>query len=231
MTSSTTRTWRIPIALVVSSLVPMVGGLARLDALASGGPVTQADARFVASPAPIVLHVVAATIYSLVGAFQFSAGLRRRWPTWHRRAGRVLVVLGLLSALSGVWMALAWNVPVAMQGPVLMVVRVFVGVAMTAALVLGVRAILRRDVPNHEAWMIRAYALGQGAGAQVLWLGVPSIFAGELLGLQRDISMTLAWLGNAMLGEWVIRRRYVPAQPRTIAAAASSTGSRARLAR
>ncbi len=225
MTSSTTSTWRIPIALVVLSLVPMIGGLVRLDALVSGGPVTQANARFVVSPAPIVLHVVAATIYSLVGAFQFSAGLRRRWPTWHRRAGRVLVVLGLFSALSGIWMALAWNIPVAMQGPVLMIVRVFVGVAMTSALVLGVRAILRRDVPNHEAWMIRAYALGQGAGAQVLWLGVPSIFAGEFLGLHRDILMTLAWVGNALLGEWIIRRRYAPAQPRAIAAAASSTGS------
>lgn len=27
--------------------------------------------------------------------FQFSPGVRRRWPGWHRRAGRVLVVAGL----------------------------------------------------------------------------------------------------------------------------------------
>lgn len=225
MTSSQSSTWRIPIALVALSLVPMLGGLARLDDLVSGGPVSQANARFVASPAPIVLHVFAATIYSLVGAFQFSADVRRRWPMWHRRAGSVLGVLGLLSALSGIWMAVVWDIPHAIQGPFLLVVRVIVGVAMASALVLGVRAILRRDVPNHEAWMIRAYALGQGAGAQVLWLGVPSIFVGEFLGLQRDILMTLAWLGNVMLGEWVIWRRYAPARSRAIAAAALSTGS------
>ena len=46
------------------------------------------NARFVASPIPVLLHIASVTIYSLLGAFQFSAGLRRRWPGWHRAEGR-----------------------------------------------------------------------------------------------------------------------------------------------
>jgi hypothetical protein len=208
MSRSTTSTWWIPIGLVVLSLVPMIGGLVRLDGLVSGGPVTGENARFFGSPAPVVLHIFAAAIYSLVGAFQFSAGVRRRWPAWHRRAGRVLAGLGLVTAASGLWMTVVWDIPRPMQGPLLVVVRIMVALAMAAAIVLGVRAIWRRDVRSHEAWMIRAYALAQGAGAQVLWLGVPSIFVGELLGLQRDILMTVAWLGNVALAEWILRRRH-----------------------
>ena len=217
--------WRVPLALVIVSLVPMIGGIVRIEGIFSGDAGTPASARFVASPIPIVVHLLAAAIYSIAGAFQFSSGARRRWPAWHRRAGRVLVVLGMLAALSGVWMAATWDIPRSMQGPLLMVVRVVVGVAMASALILGVRAILRGDVPSHEAWMIRAYALGQGAGAQVLWLGVPSIFVGEILGWERDLLMTSAWVGNLLLGEWIIRRRYAPKRSRTIAPAALSTGS------
>lgn len=225
MTNFGASTWRIPFLLVVLSLVPMIGGVMRIEGLLSGEAVTEANARFVASPAPVVLHIFAATIYSLIGAFQFSAGVRRRWPAWHRRAGRVLAVLGLLAALSGIWMAVAWDFPRPLQGPLLMVVRVVVGAAMTGAVVLGVRAILRRDVPKHEAWMLRAYALGQGAAAQVLWLGVPAIFVGEILGLQRDLLMTLAWIGNVVLAEWILRRRSAERRSRAVVPAALGAGS------
>ena len=31
-----------------------------------------------------MVHVVGAVVYALLGAFQFSARLRRRHPNWHR---------------------------------------------------------------------------------------------------------------------------------------------------
>jgi hypothetical protein len=33
--------------------------------------------------------------------------------------------------------------------------------------------------PAHQAWMLRAYALGQGAGTQVLFLLPPQLLSGE----------------------------------------------------
>jgi uncharacterized membrane protein len=53
-----------------------------------------------ASPVPLVVHIVSALGYAVLGAYQFSAALRRRRPGWHRAAGRVLVVPGLTVAFS-----------------------------------------------------------------------------------------------------------------------------------
>jgi hypothetical protein len=50
------------------------------------------------------MHIVGAGTYAVVGAFQFVPRLRRRHPSWHRRAGRVLTVAGLLVAVSALWM-------------------------------------------------------------------------------------------------------------------------------
>lgn len=48
--------------------------------------------------APIVLHVVSASLFCVFGAFQFVAGFRRRMPRWHRVAGRLWTALGLVPA-------------------------------------------------------------------------------------------------------------------------------------
>ncbi|MGZ9928132.1 DUF2306 domain-containing protein, partial [Escherichia coli] len=79
----------------------------------------------------------------------------------------VLVPAGLLAALSGLWMTLAYARPPA-DDVLLTPMRLSFGAAMAACLVLGVRAIVRRDVPAHRAWMARGYAIGLGAGTQVL---------------------------------------------------------------
>jgi hypothetical protein len=218
------RPWHVPLALVALSLVPVVAGSVRLAGLAAGAEVTPGTARFAASPFPIALHVGSATVYCLLGAFQFSGGLRRRWPAWHRRAGRLLAPLGVLAALSGMWMAARYEIPASLQGPLLLGVRMAVGSAMAASIAVALVAILRRDVAGHEAWMIRAYALGQGAGTQVLVLGPGLLLFGEVHGLARDLLMTLAWAINLAIAEHVIRRapgaRRGPAAP----AAASLPG-------
>jgi hypothetical protein len=54
--------------------------------------------------------------------------------------------------------------------------------------------------------MIRAYALGQGAGTQVLVLGPGVLLSGEVLGPTRDLLMTLAWAINLAVAEHLIRR-------------------------
>lgn len=197
-----------PALLLALSAIPMLGGAMRLTSLSA--PVSEENARFVASPAPVVLHIASAALYALLGAFQFSPGIRRRFPTWHRRAGKVLVAAGLLTGLTGLWMAQIYAIPVGMQGPFLHGTRLLVGTGMIASLLLGWSAILRRDIPRHEAWMIRAYALAQGAGTQVLVLMPWTIATGESTGLTRDLLMTLAWAINLVVAEWLIRRRRAP---------------------
>lgn len=78
--------------------------------------------------------------------------------------------------------------------------------AMTAALMLGVIAARGRKVAAHRAWMMRAYALGLGAGTQVLthlpWLLWPAL---HTLGW-RTLFMGLGWAINLAAAEWLIAR-------------------------
>ena len=147
--------------------------------------------------------MVGALLYALLGAFQFSARLRRRHRGWHRGAGRVAAVAGLVVALSGLWMTLFYaDAP---GGALLWAVRLLVGTAMAAALVLGVAAIRRRDVAAHRAWMIRAYALGLGAGTQIFTEGFAKAAYGDGE-LTKALSVSAGWLINVLVAEWLIRR-------------------------
>lgn len=203
MTPRGAAAWRVPGALVLLSIIPVVAGSLRLVEVAGGPSLLPANPRIAAAPAPLVIHVVAVAGYALLGAFQFSARLRRRRPGWHRGAGRVLIVAGSLVATSGLWMTLRY--PGAPGGDLLWAIRLLVGSAMAAALVLGFAAIRRRDVAAHRAWMIRAYALAVGAGTQTLTVGVGEAAFGTG-DLSTALSMAAGWLVNVAVAEWVIRR-------------------------
>jgi uncharacterized membrane protein len=211
--------WRIPAALVMLSLVPTIMGSVRMAQLAGGAVLTPENARFFAAPLPVVLHVPAAIVYSLVGAFQFDPGFRRRHRAWHRAAGRVLVACGLVAALSGLWMAHFYPWP-AGDGQLVYFERLVFGTGMVASLVFALAAIRRRDFTTHGEWMIRAYALGLGAGTQVLthlpWFILAEGKPGELA---RGVMMGGAWVINVVAAEWIIRRGRT--RPSTALAAAA----------
>lgn len=207
MKKLTPADFKLPALLIALSAVPTLGGIARLASVSGHAAVGPEDARFLAAPAPVILHVISATLFCVLGAFQFSAGVRRRWPGLHRKAGKLLALCGLLAAASGLWMTAGYPIPSRLQGPLLYVVRLAVASAMIGAILAAWRTILRREVARHEAFMIRAYALGQGAGTQVLILGPWTLISGESGGLTRDLLMTLAWLVNALVAEAIIRSR------------------------
>ena len=156
--------WPVPTALILLSLIPVIAGAARLTELTGGAPITAQNARFFASPVPVVIHIVSVTVYSLLGAFQFVSALRGR-RGWHRTAGSVLIPAGLLAALSGLWMSAFYPLP---DGTTDVPIRLFFGSAMLASIILGIVAVRRRDFVGHGAWMTRGYAIGVGAGTQAL---------------------------------------------------------------
>src|SRR5437588_9643149 len=114
--------WLPPVGLIVLSLIPVLAGAVRLTELMDGPQITANNARFVASPIPVTVHIVSVTLYSLLGALQFVPSLRRGRPSWHRIAGRIVIPAGLLVALSGLWMTVFYPRPVG-DGESLEVVR------------------------------------------------------------------------------------------------------------
>ena len=201
--------------------IPLAAGAVRLVTLAAGAEVTPENARFFAAPLPVVLHIVAAAAYIVLGAFQFVPGFRRRRPGWHRRVGRLLVGAGLVAALSGLWMAQFYRLP-AHDGALLYGFRLLFGSLMALSIVLGVAAIRRRELARHRAWMMRGYALGLGAGTQVLTLGVGEIVLGPPGEVARGLLMGAAWAINLAVAEWLIRR--APAPPARTASPTRATG-------
>jgi len=192
------------------SFVPVIAGAVRLSGLAggaNGGGVTPENARFMAMPAPVVLHIVCASLFCVLGALQFDEALRQRFPRLHRIAGRLAAPCGIVAALTGLWMTAAYAIPTEQQGPLLYGVRMVVGLAMTLAVTLSIRAVLQRRIAQHKAWMVRAYALGQGAGTQVLILLSVTWLAGAPTFIVRDVLMASAWGLNMVFAERVIRRR------------------------
>ncbi len=91
------RQWLVPTGLIGLSLVPVAAGAARLTQLAAGTPTAQ-DARFFDAPLPVIVHILGASVFCILGAFQFVPSLRRGGRSWHRRAGRLLVPFGLAAA-------------------------------------------------------------------------------------------------------------------------------------
>ena len=203
-------TWVVPAALIFFGAMPVAAGVFRLVELAGGATITPANARFFASPLPVVLHIVGAGVYALLGAFQFAAGFRRRRPGWHRVAGRLLVPCGLLVGLSALWMTLFYPRPDGV-GALLTALRLLFGSAMVVSIVLGVAAIRRRDVTGHRAWMLRGYAIALGAATQMLTLMVGEVIIGPPGELGRALLMGAGWAINLAVAEWAIRRR--PAHP------------------
>ncbi len=203
-TRSTARTEWAPFALVALALVPAFFGSLRLVELAGGPASLPANPRLNAFPVPVVVHIVSAIGYGVLGAFQFSAALRRRRPAWHRAVGRLLLVLGLAVALSALWLTLFYPRQPG-TGALAYVFRLAFGSGLAVSLVLGLTAIRRYDVPRHRAWMTRAYALALGAATQLLTLGIgPALFGpGQLT---HDLSLGAAWIINLAIAEYVIRR-------------------------
>jgi uncharacterized membrane protein len=201
--SRSRRRW-VPFALIAVVIIPAIAGSLRLLELAGGPHLMPANPRVSASPAPVIVHIICALSYAILGAFQFSAGFRRRRPGWHRMAGRVLVALGLAVALSALWMTQFYPRQPG-TGDLTYVFRLAFGSGMAASIVLGFTAIRHGDVTRHRAWMTRAYALALGAGTQAFTQGI-----GEpIFGISETSNALLrgaGWVINLAIADYVIRR-------------------------
>jgi hypothetical protein len=198
--------WLIPLGLIALALIPIAGGVYRVTTLINHVAITPQNERFFDSPIPVLLHIASVSVYGTLGAFQFSAGIRRRYIGWHRVAGRVLVGAGLIAAFSGLWMAMFYAI-VPADNLLLHGFRLLFGSAMAVSIVIGFIAIRQRRVSVHQAWMRRAYAIGLGAGTQAFTQAFAIATLGPLTPDTMALTMGGGWILNLALAEWLIRRR------------------------
>jgi len=185
------------------SLLPAGGGMFRLFQLTTG-TVTEANARFFDEPIPVILHIIAIVLYSVLGSFQFSRPFRHKHPRFHRTVGKILIPSAFIVALTGLWMTLFYDLP-PLDGTWLNIVRIIVGLWMLYSLVFAVLAIRKRQFREHGKWMMRAYAIAMAATVQP-FTSIPMFLLDKHTELIRFITMVAGWLIAFLFAEWVISR-------------------------
>jgi len=197
--------WWVPVGLILLSAIPLTFGAIRLSQLMNGAEITPDNARFFASPSPVVIHIISSAAYALLGAFQFVSRLWTRGIKWHRWVGRLLVPCGLFVGLSGLWMTLFYPRPEG-ASDLLFVFRLIFGSGMILSIIFGYISIRQRNFNQHQAWMTRAYAIGMGAATQVLTGMVGALILGEVNEFENALLMGAAWVINLVIAELSIRK-------------------------
>ena len=185
-----------------------------LPLIVSGVPAERGSfgERYVANPWLAYPHIVPGVLYLIGAPLQLSRRFRSRHFAFHRRFGRVLIVLGIVSGV----FALVFGVHFAFGGAWQSLAAAVFGSWFLVALLLAFRAIRRRDVRMHRRWMIRAFAVGLGVGTIRIWVGLFALL--DLAPLQESFAPAF-WLGLSMhvlaAEAWLWCRPNANGRPRT----------------
>ena len=201
--------WAFLIGMFIYSAIPLLGGLVRVIEITFGLSIMPQNPRAIALPVPIVVHILTSFVYCFFGSFQFVKSIRKMSPSGHQLLGKAVVICGLVSAVTGVWMTEFYEFPSELQGTSLYWTRLVLGSLMVIFIICSMVLLKKRKFPTHGQYMIRAYAIAQGASTQaifgILWI---LVIGSELQGTGREILMIGSWMFNIVSAEWVIRKIY-----------------------
>lgn len=199
------KSWLVPLGLFALGGLTVMSGAFRLSMIAAGPLASGANdaLHYFDYTALIVAHIVAGTVFNLLTPLQFIGKLRRNWPRLHRASGRVFVVAGIIAGATAVWMN---EVFPAYGGLAKYVGLHLFSAGLVLTLLLGLRAAVLRDIPQHRAWMMRAMALGLGGATQRVYLLPIFIYYGELSDAAIALGIWSGFLINLLFAEWLLWR-------------------------
>ena len=100
-------------------------------------------------------HLIAGPPTLLIGLLLVNQRFLRRWPAWHRRLGKLQVMLVLfLLCPSGLWMAAS-----AESGPVAETGFATLAIVTATCCIFGWRRAVQRKFKPHQQWMMRLWML------------------------------------------------------------------------
>jgi uncharacterized membrane protein len=151
-------------------------------------PAAQLDTGFLQHNLRTFAHIVPAAIYLLLLPFQFVRRIRARHPRFHRWNGRILVVLGIVVAIS----ALALSRTNSIGGVNETAATTLYALLLLWFLIAGFRSARRRQFAVHRQWMLRAYGVTLGIATTRPIVGI--FFATRKLS-PHEFFGTAFWLG------------------------------------
>ncbi len=166
---------RPPVAVVIALLVATIAVFIVIRLVTDVPHLVQRtvpdddyNRRYVEHPWQAYLHIVAGAGFLGGALLQLPYRIRRGSYAAHRRRGRVLVVLGAVTAI----FAVAFGLPFAFGGRGEATATLVFSAWMLACLLLGFRAARRRGFAAHRRWMVRSFATALAVGSIRLWIGL-----------------------------------------------------------
>lgn len=173
-------------------------------------PAATLDAGFAQHRTLTLLHILPAGVFMALVPLQFVRRIRVQRPAWHRRSGRLLVMLGLIVGVS----ALVMSYTMAIGGANETAATTLFAILFLVFLALGFRNIRQRRIVQHREWMIRAFGVALGIATTRPIVG--AFFAAGRLSPQEFFG-TAFWLGFTLtlLGAevWIHYSRERPNPP------------------
>lgn len=149
-------------------------------------------------------HIFFGGIALLIGWSQFSTRIRTYYLNTHRMLGKVYVIVCLLSGSAALYLAYH-----ATGG---IISSLGFGMLGTFWLITTMKAYLfirNRQINEHQAWMIRSYALTWAAVMLRIYLPLSQIAQLDFMEAYRVIAW-LCWVPNILVAEWIIMRMRFP---------------------
>jgi uncharacterized membrane protein len=180
------------------------------------------DARYGQHMAVTLFHVIPGVLFAVLGPLQFVRRVRIQHSWWHRWSGRLVVLTGMVIAISG--LALGFTTALSYAGWAETAPIVVFAPLLLFALLKAVAYIRSGEVAQHREWMIRAFAIGVSAGTvRVISFAVALSHAARQA--PRAVIPSLFWAGfllSLAAGEaWIRYSRTAGERERSFAAMAS----------
>lgn len=147
------------------------------------------------------VHIAAGIVAVLAGPLQFVSGFRNKFRTVHRTLGKIYIVAVLISALLSLAVATT-----ALGGLITQAGFSVLALCWAATTIMAYVKIRKRDIADHQRWMIRSFALS-------LAFVMLRIIFGTLqfgIGLDQVTSFQIVawacWIPNLLIAELMLRR-------------------------
>jgi uncharacterized membrane protein len=145
-------------------------------------------------------HILFGAIAMLTGWSQFSKHLRNKNLSIHRTLGKIYLGAVILSGLAGLYLAMFAN------GGLISILG-FSGLAIgwLFSSSMAYAMIRKKNIEEHQYWMIRSYALCWAAVTLRIWLPGLQIGFGMDFNTAYKIISWLCWVPNIVVAEIIIR--------------------------
>jgi uncharacterized membrane protein len=119
-------------------------------------PAADLDEHFASERALVLIHILPAMLFMVLGPLQFVRDLRSRYPQVHRWSGRIFLAASAVMGVGGLKLAFGKTIGGLDEKAAIVLFGTFFLISLAKALWHA----LRREFAQHREWMIRGYAIG-----------------------------------------------------------------------